>query len=103
MQIIYTCPKCGHDLQELMLPSNPPQYEKHCPNCGWSHIEKQQNDVVRTPYSEKRDNVNYLGGTWVVTTDYTYIPPACKACPNHPNNGGSGICNCTLGSPQVIC
>lgn len=25
------------------------------------------------------------------------IPDACKACPNHPFNGGSGICNCTLG------
>lgn len=24
------------------------------------------------------------------------IPDCCKGCPNHPNNGGSGICNCTL-------
>ena len=23
------------------------------------------------------------------------IPNCCKACPNHPSNGGSGICNCT--------
>lgn len=26
------------------------------------------------------------------------IPNACKHCPNHPSNGGSGICNCILGS-----
>ena len=26
------------------------------------------------------------------------IPEACKNCSNHPSNGGSGICFCTLGS-----
>lgn len=26
------------------------------------------------------------------------IPDLCKGCPNHPINGGSGICHCTLGS-----
>ena len=25
----------------------------------------------------------------------------CKNCPNHPDNGGSGICHCILGSPKV--
>lgn len=25
-----------------------------------------------------------------------YIPAACKACPQHQSNGGSGICNCVL-------
>ena len=28
-------------------------------------------------------------------------PDACKHCSNHPSNGGSGICNCTLGSPVI--
>lgn len=32
-----------------------------------------------------------------------YIPEACKSCSNHPSNGGSGICNCTLGTPEVKC
>lgn len=32
------------------------------------------------------------------------IPVSCKNCPNHPNNGGSGICNCTLGDMgKVTC
>lgn len=26
----------------------------------------------------------------------TYVPKCCEHCPNHPNNGGSGICLCTL-------
>lgn len=28
-------------------------------------------------------------------------PDPCKNCSNHPSNGGSGICNCTLGLPKV--
>lgn len=29
------------------------------------------------------------------------IPNACKSCSNHPSNGGSGICHCTLGAPVI--
>ena len=25
----------------------------------------------------------------------------CKQCPNNPNNGGTGICHCILGSPVI--
>ena len=32
-----------------------------------------------------------------------YIPEACRSCMNHPSNGGTGICHCTLGSPSVTC
>lgn len=32
-----------------------------------------------------------------------YIPEACRSCSNHPSNGGSGMCHCTLGSPGVTC
>ena len=31
------------------------------------------------------------------------IPEACKYCSNHPTNGGSGICNCTMGLPKITC
>ena len=31
------------------------------------------------------------------------IPEACQNCPNHPSNGGTGICNCTLGLQSVTC
>lgn len=26
-----------------------------------------------------------------------------RACPCRPENGGSGVCGCTLGGPQVTC
>lgn len=32
-----------------------------------------------------------------------HIPDPCKSCSNHPTNGGSGICNCTLGQVPVTC
>lgn len=28
-------------------------------------------------------------------------PTACKHCSNNPANGGSGVCNCTLGTPTI--
>ena len=31
----------------------------------------------------------------------SFIPDACKYCSNHPLNGGSGICHCTLGIAPV--
>ena len=31
------------------------------------------------------------------------IPPACINCSNHPINGGSGICLCILGRPEITC
>ena len=30
------------------------------------------------------------------------IPDSCIRCPNHPINGGSGICNCTLGQKYDV-
>ena len=35
------------------------------------------------------------------TSNTDYIPAACRSCSNHPSNGGSGICHCTLGSPTI--
>ena len=29
------------------------------------------------------------------------VPPSCRLCSNHPINGGSGICWCVLGIPEI--
>lgn len=47
--IIETCPKCGHDLQNLMIATYPPIPRKECWNCGWSW-EGEQEEVVRVPF-----------------------------------------------------
>lgn len=92
MQIIYTCPKCGADVEELVLASNPPQYQKRCRSCGWTYTDTEREGVVRIPFVDPRirtdlDNLNLRS-----------TPEPCKSCSNHPSNGGSGICFCTLGS-----
>ena len=29
------------------------------------------------------------------------VPPSCRHCSNHPINGGSGVCWCVLGVPEI--
>ena len=84
--LVYICPECGGDLQEVVLASNPPQIKKYCSKCGWSYIENEE--IYRVPY-QVSDNSSLL------------IPEACRHCSNHPSNGGSGICHCTLGVPPI--
>lgn len=31
-----------------------------------------------------------------------FIPESCKNCPQHPSNGGSGICHCILGTQPIM-
>ena len=86
MQLIYTCPECGHDLQIQMLASNPPRTKYICHSCGWNYEEAQE-DVVKIPFMTTSGPLN--------------LPSPCENCNNNPKNGGSGICHCVLGS-QVI-
>lgn len=82
MMVVYTCPKCGSDLEDLILATYPPRSMKRCtnPKCGWSYTEGDD-VVVRIPYQ--------------IPNDFG-IPDCCRNCSNHPRNGGSGICCCTL-------
>ena len=82
MQIVYTCPKCGADLRDVILTCNPPIHKKVCSNCGWESTEPKE-DVVRIPYYDN--------------TLIDEKPSPCKHCSNNPSNGGSGICHCILG------
>ena len=56
-QIIYTCPKCFHDLQDLCLPTYPPKYVKACLNCGWRVEESTEQieptEIIRVPYGQE--------------------------------------------------
>lgn len=83
MYIIETCPECGYDLVNEVICTYPPINRKVCYRCGWRWEEKQE-DVKRVPFQP-----------------YTASKSACISCPNNPVNGGSGICNCTLGQMVV--
>ena len=58
MNIIYTCPKCGADLYDVMITTNPPINKKKCFNCGWSS-EEEQDKVIRMPYGELKLTCDY--------------------------------------------
>ena len=49
MVIIETCPKCGHDLTDLVICTYPPIPQKKCFNCGWSW-EGEREEVIRVPF-----------------------------------------------------
>lgn len=50
--------------------------------------------------SEQKESIK-----WPSTDDMSYacknIPESCRHCSNHPINGGSGICWCTLGTQTI--
>lgn len=83
MIVVKTCPNCGADLVEVVICRVPLFTRYECRNCGWYSENGQEEEIIRIPY----------GGD---TIRWDLIPSACKECRNHPSNGGSGFCNCTL-------
>ena len=39
----------------------------------------------------------------VINWNVNDIPAGCRNCPNHPSNGGSGICHCIIGTQPIMC
>ena len=60
---------------------------KICP-----HLFAEIRQVEIAPCVDPLPDVDWAGTT--IINDST--PECCKSCPNHPSNGGSGICNCVL-------
>lgn len=70
--IIETCPKCGHDLQDLVIDTYPPIPQKQCLNCGWSWIGEPE-QVLKMPFGEngldfQYENPTYIGLDTVIIT-----------------------------------
>lgn len=49
MKIIYTCPKCGNDLVDVCLCSNPAKNAMYCLGCGFM-TEAEIEETIRIPY-----------------------------------------------------
>lgn len=115
MKIIETCPKCGHDLVDLVIATYPPIPQKKCFSCGWEWTGEPE-EVVRVPIdlyvnaspiitdaALNRRVDNYITERYVPMqpTDAAYNNSSCKYCSNNPINGGSGICHCILGQEAI--
>lgn len=91
---------CIHEW-EFANSINTAGYVYKCKKCGaikTEPITKSLQDyiTITTGYNEEpsQNSINkYL----------SEILDACKNCPNHPSNGGSGVCHCILGLPVVTC
>lgn len=46
--IVYTCPKCGGELQFSVITTYPPINVAECPSCGWRKEERDK--IERIPY-----------------------------------------------------
>lgn len=62
--IIETCPKCGHDLHDEVICTNPPIPKKSCWNCGW-HWTGEPEQVIRQPFG---------GNSYVFEKDSSFYP-----------------------------
>lgn len=108
MIIIETCPKCGHDLKDLIIATFPPIPKKECWNCGWSWTGEPE-EVIRMPFGGNATNAieqpslnDYLNNYNLEDSLIgSFEQSACANCSNNPKNGGSGICHCTLGLPKI--
>lgn len=108
MKIIETCPRCGADLIDVVIATCPEIVRKECWSCGWaSHGEKEE--IVRIPFG---GNSNWPDTTEINksirftpmgSSGKAYNGSPCDYCSNNPKNGGSGICHCILGLPQITC
>lgn len=125
MIVVETCPKCGHDLHDVVICTYPPIPRKVCSNCGWSWTGKPEK-ITRVPFGGNtnnftdKDNISIVldesSTDWdsidITDWDSTNIKTSstintafcknpCENCPNNPKNGGDGICFCTLGQNIV--
>ena len=100
--VIETCPVCGHDLIDIMVATNPPIPRKECTHCSWSW-EGVQEETIRVPFKpskflESEGNIRFAP---IHPASKAYAESPCKTCGNNTLNGGSGICHCTLGLPEM--
>jgi len=84
MRIIYTCPKCGGDLQEVMLATNPPIQKKQCMSCGWSYTDTDREDVLRVPFEPPTERK---------AVDYQSVDDhKCHTCKHYTSGEHDGSC-----------
>ena len=99
MIIIETCPKCGHDLTDLVLTTYPPIPQKKCFNCGWSWTGERE-EIVRVPFGGNNLIVDDL-----VNTCNSYTLEDCTVLSNYDYADGkisTHHIDCENGTLRII-
>ena len=57
-RIVYVCPKCGADIQEMCLATMPPQQKMVCTKCDWSYTKSSSDfgEEIRIPFPVHTEN-----------------------------------------------
>ena len=83
--IIETCPKCGHDLHDLVIATNPPIPHKKCFECGWEWFGEPE-QVIRVPFGGNNPNItkqpslnDYINTPYTLNTEQS----PCDNCSNN--------------------
>jgi hypothetical protein len=72
--------------------------EYNCPDC---QRDDSCDGCQRVVQMNKITKVVTEYGKFIYNNNTTVVSDVCKKCSNHPTNGGSGVCHCTLGT-QII-
>lgn len=71
-----------------------------CDECAEQHRQLAEWLKELKQYREYFEPLKTPGGN-LFGIDLNKVPESCRGCPQHPSNGGSGICFCTLGQPII--
>ena len=78
--IIETCPKCGHDLQDITIATNPPIPKKWCMHCGWSWTGSVE-EIVRRPFVPPEPETPNLDNLIHAIKCEEWNTNSCELCP----------------------
>ena len=110
----FNCPDCNYKLDSCGECFRFKNYIKQSNKENKENIKEDSTDTKTTeikinyipisyPTCPFLTNYPYFSyyPTYYFDTSTSAIPPSCRCCPNHPSNGGTGICNCILGIPTI--
>ena len=86
--------------------------------CGMLQTERKSEELLAISLAiaalvetEPKETITTSKWVWkqndvpLTSNDFTVgeygLPKYCEGCFNNPKNGGSGICHCILGTPEV--
>ena len=67
-------------------------------------VKELINKLTELPEDTELDSIGEINIpkiTYLDPIENFFVPDVCRNCPNHPSNGGTGMCHCVLGTQTV--